>query len=521
MKRRDFLKIAGATVVGLPLSLQGMEVGVLSNAALLEDLTGNTDKVLVLITMTGGNDGLNMLIPKDQYSNLAIHRPNIMIPEDQILDLTPETGLHPSMSALQQMFFEEEVAFVQAVGYPNPNRSHFRSTDIINSGSGANTYLKTGYLGRYLDTEINLGDNNLPSPTYPDPLAIVIGSRVSETCQGVISNYSQTISDPYNINPLATTIGGSPPPGYYADRLSHLQTTIEQTNEYSSVIEQAAENGDNLVEYSSRPLSQKLKIIANLISGGLGTRIYVVNQGGYDTHHNQVSGNDTTTGVHADLLEELSEAISTFQQDLKLLGIDDRVLGLAYSEFGRRIQSNGGNGTDHGDAGPMIVFGSKVNPGIIGVNPTIPEVVTSAQAVQMQFDFRQVYRNILEGWFCTLYTTIEDDILFANFNNIGVLEDPCVNLISHTSEEEEEPAEKLIKLYPNPVKDRLFIEAIKDFNEAHLFILAPTSEPVFDNENWDGQQLIIDTSRYPSGMYIVQAVVGRQVNTLKFVKIDR
>lgn len=423
MKRRNFLKTAGTSLIGLPFTVQGMKLGIMPNAPFFNL---NTDKILVLIKLSGGNDGLNTIIPLDQYANLSNHRSNVILPESSVLNLTTETGLHPAMAELHNMYVNNgEVAIIQGVGYPNPNRSHFRSTDIIHSGSSSNTILTSGFLGRYLDTEVSGYPEGFPNSSSPDPFALVIGTNVSKTCQGAVSNYSLAITNPDNLNPLATGAGSTPPPGYYADRLNYLRSAISQTNAYGAVIQGAAGMGNNLANYPNTSLANKLKIVANLISGGLKTNIYVVSQGGYDTHSGQVSGSDPTTGKHSNLLAELSGAIGAFQNDLNLLGIQDRVLGLTYSEFGRRIKSNGGKGTDHGDAGPMIMFGSKVNAGLFGTNPTIPATVTNSQAVPMQFDFRQVYRSILDGWFCASPGVIDNNILFGSFSDMGAVDGPC------------------------------------------------------------------------------------------------
>lgn len=609
MKRRNFLKTAGTSVVALPVTVQGMNIGVLPSSKFFNSLTFNTDKVLVLITQSGGNDGLNMVIPVDQYSNLSTHRSNVLIPENNVLNLTPETGLHPAMSGVHNMFVNNgEVAVIQAVGYPNPNRSHFRSTDIIHSGSSSNVNLSSGYLGRYLDSEVSNYPNGYPNASNPDPFAMVIGNNVSKTCQGAVANYSLAIEDPFNLDPLTTGVGSTPPPGYYGDRLSYLRTTISQTNEYATTIQSAATMGNNIATYPGGNLAQKLKIIANLISGGLQTRIYVVSQGGYDTHNGQVDNNNTTSGEHANLLGELSDAIAAFQNDLNQLGVADKVLGLTYSEFGRRIKSNGGYGTDHGDAGPMLMFGSSVNAGIFGVNPPIPATVTNQQAVEMQYDFREVYQSILEGWFCSPTGTIQNSILQGSFTDMGAVAGPCsaivlpIELITFEAQAVKNNISLLwevgemsgfsgfevqrstnggdftkiawlenkgesvksydlkdrdvevnqryyyrlkmvdidgtfsfskvrtamveatdttsISVYPNPAQHNIHIKTQRAFETGHLFILNKKGEPVYDNDEWTGEHLTIKISHLPTGMYTVQAVVGRQVTVVKFLKVE-
>ena len=174
-----------------------------------------------------------------------------------------------------------------------------------------------------------------------------------------------------------------------------------QTNAYNDVIQTANDNGANLsTKYEDDDsLASKLKIVAKLIAGGLKTKVYVVNLGGFDTHALQVDGSDQTTGDHAELLSSLSKSICAFQDDLEQLGLDERVVGMAYSEFGRRIRSNDSLGIDHGTAGPMMLFGSCVNPAVLGDNPEISPDVDNQEGVPMQFDFRSVYGSVLMDWF--------------------------------------------------------------------------------------------------------------------------
>ncbi len=187
MKRRKFLKAAG-TAMTVPVLLNGMKLSAMPKSAMFNNMD-ETDRVLVLIRLNGGNDGLNMVIPRDQYDGISAVRSNIMIPENNVLSLTDEVGLHPVMTGAQNLYNDGRLGVMQAVGYPNQNRSHFRSTDIWTSGSPANEYWTTGWMGRYFQNLYPEYPEGYPNETYPDPFAITMGRTVSETCQGTASQF--------------------------------------------------------------------------------------------------------------------------------------------------------------------------------------------------------------------------------------------------------------------------------------------------------------------------------------------
>lgn len=415
MKRREFLTRA-VPASTLPFLMGGFSVMAYGRSPMLEALLGSTaavDRVLVLIQLNGGNDGLNTVIPLDQYSALANARSNILIPQNKVLSLTPATGLHPAMGpdptsgrtqSLYTLFNEGKAAVVQSVGYPNPSFSHFRATDIWLTASDANVVLASGWVGRYLDVEYPGYPLAYPSTAMPDPLAIQIGSVVSSGLQGPSVSMGLAIANP---NSTYILPGGptDPPPNTPAGHeLTFLRTVAEQTQQYSASVKGAAGKATNKSTLyptaGQNPLADQLKVVAQLIAGGLKTRIYVVNLGGFDTHSAQVaSTGGTETGYHATLLGKLSLAIAAFQDDIHLLGIEDRVVGMTFSEFGRRIKSNGALGTDHGSAAPLFLFGTNVNGGVIGSNPTLPANALVTDNIPLQFDFRSVYMSVLRDWF--------------------------------------------------------------------------------------------------------------------------
>jgi hypothetical protein len=209
------------------------------------------------------------------------------------------------------------------------------------------------------------------------------------------------ITDPTVFYQFVNDIPEPAPNTPYGQELEFIRLVTQQAQVYYDSVKNAANAGQNLANYpSDNRLADQLKIVANLISGGLKTPIYIVSLDGFDTHSQQVDGTfGNTEGSHADLLRLLSEAVGAFQNDLKLLGVDDRVAGMTFSEFGRTIGSNASLGTDHGAAAPLFVFGKEVIPGIIGDNPTIPNNPLVSYDVEMQHDFRSIYASALKDWF--------------------------------------------------------------------------------------------------------------------------
>jgi uncharacterized protein (DUF1501 family) len=365
-----------------------------------------------------------MLVPIDRYEQLRTVRENIIIPENKLLPFTDTIGLHPALSGIKSLYEEAQLSIVQSVGYPNQNRSHFRSKDIWMTASDADEFISTGWLGRYFDTQLSDYPNAYPNESHPDPIAITIGSLVSETCQGIGANFSLALRDVESLAPLSEGAGSDLPDNYYGKELGFLRNAIAQTNAYGETILNAANKGKNqsnlYPDAGNNPLADQLKVVANLISGGLKTKVYVVSLGGFDTHANQVESTDVTTGEHATLLNHLSTAMLAFQDDLQQLGVSKKVVGMTFSEFGRRIKSNGSLGTDHGTAAPLMVFGNCVNANIFGENPEIPEEVGNQDGVQMQYDFRSVYASLLMDWFEADEAAIRNH-LFADFQYIPII----------------------------------------------------------------------------------------------------
>jgi uncharacterized protein (DUF1501 family) len=462
MQRRNFLKQALPASITMPALLNGLSVKAFTaQSPLVRALMGTTtetDKVLVLIQLNGGNDGLNMVIPIEFYANYLNARQNIAIPQNKVLTLngTAKTGLHPGMTGLQTLYNEGKLNIVQAVGYPSPNFSHFRATDIWMTASDTDQVLTSGWAGRYLGVEYPNFPNGYPNTQMPDPVAIQIGSVTSVTLQGPSVSMGMSISDPTGFYNFLDGVEDPVPDTPWGKELKYIRLVTEQTQIYSAVIRDAAARVPTQGSYpGTNSLGDQLKIVARLVKGGLKTRIYMVSTGGFDTHASQVNATDTTTGTHALLMSRVSDAIKAFMDDLKGLGVDDRVIGMTFSEFGRRVKSNSSLGTDHGAAAPVFVFGKNVRSGITGNNPAIPVTASVNDNIPFQYDFRSIYASILKQWFCVNDTDLQT-IMLKNFQELQL----CINGACKTTGLEDiirGSGEELITNYPNPFVDKTTI----------------------------------------------------------------
>lgn len=410
MNRRIFLRntlsasILSSLMVDNPLGAFALQVS--------ERQSGYEGRSLVLVQLEGGNDGLNTVIPLDQYAKLTKARKNLIIPDKKVLPLSDSaiTGLHPSLTDIQKLYNNRNLTILQGVGCANPDLSHFKAIDIWHTGYDLSSTIPTGWVGRYLDQE--------HSARTGDPPAIQIGTSLSKALQGQSSSVGMIVRNtsyfydlvPGGYDPAAKTPAGN--------QLSFLRTTIEESKEYLIKVKAAALAQKNLSSlYPSageNSLADQLRIVAQLVGGGLQTKVYIVNIKGFDTHDEQVDSSDTTQGGHADLLAQVSRAVAAFEDDLTLMGKQDKVLGMIYSEFGRRIKSNAGYGCDHGTSAPVMLFGSKLKGGIVGHNPIIGDNVGVNDNLLTQIDFRSVYASILNGWFGASKSTIESTLM-ANY----------------------------------------------------------------------------------------------------------
>jgi len=515
MKRRNFIKNLSLASLSLPFISNGFGM-----QAITKKLFGSSknaeDRVLIIIRLNGGNDGLNMIIPIDQYDNLMIQRPNIILPQNQILSLTNSVGIHPIMTGMKTMFEQGKLTVVQNVGYPEQNRSHFRSSDIWASGS-LDINQTSGWMGRYFESEQANFPEDYPNIDFPDPFAISMGSELSTTCQGLMGNFSHAVSDPFNAaNLLETSVENDGT--YYGSQIEYIATMLNQTNEYGNQISVASNSGNSLSTLydPTNSIAVQLKYIAQMISGGLKTKVYILNINGFDTHDSQVLQTNTTQGEHADLLKKLSDAIAAFQNDLQLLGLEERVAGMTFSEFGRQVASNGSFGTDHGDAAPLFLFGKCVNSGIIGPNPQINNQIDGQSGVEMEIDFRDVYASILKDWFEVPVSSIQN-LFEHNITFINVLSGCTLGL----SEDESLDLKNIV--FPNPTPSNCTLKITTLNERVSVYIYSITGQMIKEIGSKDlseGTHLIpCETSDLPAGNYLIQVIKNSGTFSLKLQKI--
>ena len=518
MQRRDFIRsVAPVAFMG------GFKLNAFSHLPFLrglEDATDN-DHVLVLVQLVGGNDGLNTVIPIENYADYVAVRANIAIPEDAILKLPTvlKSGLHPAMSGLQGLYNNDQLAILQAVGYPSPDGSHFRSTDIWLTGADADQYLDTGWTGRFLGQTYTNFPAGYPNSGMPDPLAIQIGSVISPvfmSANGTTAMAVPTDADFYN---LINGITEPEPDTPMGDELTYLRAVARQTNKYAGAIETAAKKVTQ--QYGGYPadndLAAQLKTVARLIAGGLKTRVYMVTTGGFDTHGGQVESGDSTTGRHAVLLGQMSDAIAAFMADCKFLGINQQVLGMTFSEFGRRIISNGSLGTDHGTAQPVFIFGDAAKTGMLGDNADLKSVTDSQANVPMQYDFRSIYSTILRDWFCVAPTDV-DTVLLKDYQYLPFIKSTACN---NTYDDLNGLGNSLIRNDPNPFSSSTKISfqttgghtLVQIFDTSGRLLLIPVDQYYPAAGTYT---VVVNTTAFPAGVYYarLQNQSVQQVRTM-------
>lgn len=502
MKRRDFVRNIAVASAGVPILFKsGIKIQSLGQK-MFQPADMADDRVLIVIRLNGGNDGLSTVIPIDQYDNLVIQRSNVLVPETSILNITPEVGLHPVMTGMETMFNNGNLGIIQNVGYPDQNRSHFRSMDIWSSGL-INAPADTGWLGRNFDNHFPNYPDAYPNAQNPDPFAISMGYEVSATCQGLMANFSHAVVDPtdvYNLNTSTSINDGT----YYGSHIEYLTTLINQANAYGAQINTAANSGNSnagLYDIANNPLAEQLHHVAKMIDGGLQTKVYVLNINGFDTHAAQVEQNDPELGAHADLIWRLSDAISSFQQDIQALGHGSRVAGMTFSEFGRQIASNASFGTDHGDAAPLFLFGECLDFQVMGPNPVVSDTIVNQEGIPMQIDFRDVYASVLKDWFGV--DTVDIQSLFEH----TVTFYPVLGACNVGIDEEEEIAKDQAIIYPNPAGANATVRFASSAEWVKVEVYDMQNRKVL--EVYDGNlsqgrhDIPMVTEHLPAGSYVV------------------
>ena len=348
-------------------------------------------RILVLVELAGGNDGLNTVVPftNDEYYR---QRPTIAQGRGAVHKLNDELGLHPAMQGFKKLFDDRKLAVVQGVGYPNPNRSHFRSMDIWHTAVPDQVDKRTGWLGRALDRTAEQHSGRLPAMALGMerlPLALV-STKFYVPMVRSLEDYKLQLGEGPGREERGTVVEA------LADQTAAAGTELEflrrtALSAYSSArrLEEVTAQYQPAAEYPENGLGQRLKTVAQLIAGDLGVQVFYVSLGGFDTHADQ-------TGAHNGLMNELSTALTAFQQDLVGHKLADRVLTCTFSEFGRRVKENGSLGTDHGAASQMFLLGNAVKPGIHGVHPSLTRL--DQGDLIHHTDFRRVYATLLEKW---------------------------------------------------------------------------------------------------------------------------
>jgi uncharacterized protein (DUF1501 family) len=377
MLRRDFLKSGTLATAALwmPRFLKSLEI---------PGAVSTNGRKLVIIQLSGGNDGLNTIIPvrNDVYYR---ERPRLAIRQDKALRLTDEAGMHPVLSGLKSLWDDGSMAVLNSVGYPNPDRSHFRSMDIWHSGSPADSYWQTGWLGRYLDA--HCAGRPAAALELDDTLSLALKGENAKglALQDVRRLYESTRSPYFSAYSAARgkVESDEAPVDYLYKTMAETLTSAEYLFEQSKKRPSAA-------SYPATGLGKDLKTIASLILGDTNTSVYYASLGSFDTHINQ-------DGQQKRLFQELNDALATFSADMRANGKWNEVLVVTFSEFGRRVAQNASGGTDHGTANNMLFLGGGLREqGILNTMPDLSDL----QDGDLKFlvDFRQVYATLLRRW---------------------------------------------------------------------------------------------------------------------------
>ena len=391
--RRMFLQQLGAA--GL-ISLGARPPGFLSDALRAADGASRPDadgRILVIVELAGGNDGLNTVVPHgdDAYYKA---RPALSVPQNAVLRIDDYVGLHPQLAGLKELYDEGRLAILQGIGYENPDRSHFRSMDIWHSARPEVEYTQDGWIGRALDSTLARHAGRVPALAVGAerlPLAMLSG-KINVPAIRTLDGYRLQVGDgPADNRVFQRRLLGeladlSAPAG---SELEFLRKTALAAYSSAERLEKLDSSYKPVAEYPQNGLGRTLETVARIIAGDFGTQIYFVSLGGFDTHSQQQAG-------HEALLAELSSAIRAFYSDLHSHGLDERVLLATFSEFGRRVAENGSLGTDHGAASQMFVVTAAGKGGLYGRHPSLTELTEGD--LKHHTDFRSVYATLLEGW---------------------------------------------------------------------------------------------------------------------------
>lgn len=523
MKRRNFLKIT-APAAAAPFVLGNMSLSALANTDLsLDPCDLATDRAIVIIKLGGGTDGINLVVPIEQYDTYATLRPTIkhtlneVITLDSTLDANDQVGLHPGMQKFKDLYDNGKFHIVQGVSYPHANRSHFRSSKVMNAGLQGNSSLANpiGWASRYLKYSF---DPNLSL----DPLGIAIGSEgiftnnyperyhVSLKTGGIDAMYNFANTLPENFEDTSSLSD-------YNKSLEHIINTNDGIEQFSSRIYNVYNSGSNHItaNYPNNSLAEGLRLVAKLISGGSTTKVFSLNMGGWDTHNQEKNRQNS-------LVNKLTDSIDTFMTDLSAQNLDHRVIGATYSEMGRGVAQNANGGTDHGLIFPMFLFGSGVKPGISGTNVDLSNISGNVLH-NPQHDYRDILTSMMQDWLGS-DTSCITDAGFGSFLNTEInmvdadkiVDSECYSTLDpgvqarlsqdsvFTQEQQDH-----INIFPNPSFGKFQIEFYSSIDEeGYMKIIDIQGKEVynknvtlFEEDNTFSIQLDV-----PSGIYAVMLI---------------
>ena len=380
MERRKFLKNSAlaSTALMVPSFLKGY---VNNNGS-----RSRSGKILVVVQLSGGNDGLNTVIP---YGNDVYYksRPTLAIPKQKVIKLNDELGWNPNLAALRSVYDQGQMSILNSVGYPNPDRSHFRSMDIWHTASDSSEFLSSGWIGRYLDNHCNGCDIPHYALEMDDTLTLALkGIQKSGFALGNIDRLKKT-----NDNKFLKAIAQKP--HEEEDNIAYLYKTMIDTQSSANYLHKKSKVHKSKVNYPKNRFAKDLKQVSELITADTDTRIYYVTLSGFDTHASQLN-------KQGNLLKQYAEAMAAFIKDLKQNNLLDDTLIMTFSEFGRRVKQNGSRGTDHGTANNVFLMGGNLRKK--GFYNEAPDLVNLDKGdLKFQIDFRDIYANILEDWLGT------------------------------------------------------------------------------------------------------------------------
>ena len=401
--RRSFLQTLGLGGAGATLMINGIPMAFGQQTPLSMALSkADSGRVLLIIRMQGGNDGLNTIVPIYDYDNYANARPTLRHELADIHKLSYDFGIPNYLQRSIEPIWEGGcMKVVHGTGYENQNLSHFTGTDNMSKGTD-DELVETGVYGRYFENLYPDYLLNLPEA----PPAVQIGGVGDIIFTGTESNYAFTIANTRQLEQIASSGNlfnvADVPDCTKGSQLRFVRGVLNATLKYSGVIKEAAASQTNTVEFPDTNLGRSLSIISKTIKAGMGTCVYMVNLNGFDTHANQPLR-------HQELLTDISESVTAFYRDLEPSGRDNDVLTMTMSEFGRRVYENGSNGTDHGTAAPMMLFGPSLNgSGFIGEHPSLTNL--NRGNLRYTQDFINVYGTIMQEWLCIDPSAINQSI---------------------------------------------------------------------------------------------------------------